>query len=293
MIRIATRRQLRAVVEAARREGARVGFVPTMGYLHEGHLSLVDIAREAADRVVVSIFVNPLQFGAGEDLDSYPRDLERDAELLEVRGTDVLFAPAVEEMYPGGPPRITVDPGPLAERLCGLHRPGHFRGVLTVVARLFGLVQPDIAVFGRKDFQQAVLIRQMVEDMEMPVEILTGPVVREADGLAMSSRNAYLSPEERAQAPGLYAGLRAALERFQAGERRAAELLRAAAEEIGRRPLLELQYLEVVDPRSLDPVDPVPEGAVLAVAAFCGSTRLIDNVELRGPAEAPPLSAGG
>lgn len=271
---------LQQALSHVRRDARSVGFVPTMGFLHEGHLSLVDRARDLSDAVAVSIFVNPLQFGPSEDLEEYPRDEDRDLALLEERGAEVVFAPDVTELYPGGSPAVTVDPGPLGDRLCGAHRPGHFRGVLTVVAKLFGLVRPDVAVFGRKDFQQAVLIRRMARDLEMGVRVETGPIVREEDGLALSSRNAYLSAEEREQAVGLHRGLTAARELFRAGERGAEPLLEAVREAVESRPLLRLQYAELVSPDDLEPVDPVPEGSVLAVAAYCGETRLIDNAEL-------------
>ncbi len=275
-----TRGALADSLRALRDTGARVGLVPTMGYLHEGHLSLVDRAREAADVVAVSIFVNPLQFGPGEDLESYPRDREGDLALLRERGVDLVFAPSVEEMYPDGEPRVTVSPGDMARRLCGAHRPGHFRGVLTVVARLFGLVRPDVGVFGRKDFQQGVLIRRMARDLEMGVDVVLGPVVREEDGLAMSSRNTYLSPEERAAAPTLFQALSEARAAFAAGERDPQTLRSAVRGRIEARPLLELQYVEAVDPDTLDPVRRLEADTVLALAAFCGTTRLIDNVEL-------------
>lgn len=248
-----------------------------MGFLHEGHLSLVGKANEQADRVVVSIFVNPLQFGPGEDLDRYPRDLERDAELLRERGADLIFCPPTEEMYPEGDPEVTVDPGPMGQVLCGAYRPGHFRGVLTVVARLFGLVRPDLAVFGQKDYQQAVLVRRMTRDLELGVEILLGPVVREPDGLAMSSRNVFLSPEQRGQATGLHEALMEVQRDFSGGVRSGAELRRNLTRTLEGYPLLKLQYAEIVDADSLVPVDTVRPGAVVAVAAFCGSTRLIDN----------------
>ena len=278
MIVARTRAELARGREALRSRGRRLGLVPTMGYLHEGHLSLVDAARERADVVAASVFVNPLQFGADEDLASYPRDPGRDLTLLEVRGADLVYLPEVEDVYPGGEPVMSVDPGPLGTRLCGAFRPGHFRGVLTVVAKLFGLVRPDVAIFGRKDFQQLVLIERMVQDLNLGVEIVGLSIVREPDGLAMSSRNSYLSPEERRDAPALQRGLAAAASRFRDGERRAAPLLGAVLDAAAGRAQLQLQYVEVVDPLSLEPVDSVPEGSVLALAAFCGATRLIDNV---------------
>jgi len=248
-----------------------------MGYLHPGHLSLVELAGEKARRVAVSIFVNPLQFGPGEDLARYPRDPDRDLALLEARGVDLVFLPGVEEMYPGGEPAVTVDPGPMGQRLCGAFRPGHFRGVLTVVARLFGLFRPRLAVFGQKDFQQVALVRRMVEDLELGVEILVGPTVREEDGLALSSRNAYLSPEEREAAPGLYRALLAVQAAFSEGERSAGALSGVLTREIGRTPALRLQYAEIVQSHTLERVDPVTPGAAAVAAAFCGATRLLDN----------------
>ena len=281
---VATRAELRAAVAAARASGARVGLVPTMGYLHEGHLGLVDVARAAADFVVMSIFVNPLQFGAGEDLERYPRDLERDANLARARGVDLIFAPPLAEMYPAGAPKVQVTPGPLADRLCGAVRPGHFQGVLTVVAKLFNLVQPDVAVFGRKDFQQTMLIRGMVRDLDLPVEVLVAPTTRESDGVAMSSRNVYLGPEDRQAAGALYRGLSRARAMFAAGARAAAELLSAAQAELDAEPRVRTQYLELVDAESLASVLETGREAqptdTMAVAAFVGSTRLIDNVAL-------------
>lgn len=277
---VVTRTELRAAVAAARSRGARIGLVPTMGYLHEGHLALVDAARAASDFVVMSIFVNPLQFGAGEDLERYPRDLPRDAGLAAARGVDLLFAPTAEEMYPAGEPQVQVVPGAMADRLCGGFRPGHFQGVLTVVAKLFNLVQPDIAVFGRKDFQQAVLIRRMVRDLDFRVEVIVAPTVRESDGLAMSSRNVYLSPDDRRAALTLPAALNAAARAFAKGQREPGELLDLAAGVLQREPRVRLQYLDLVDPETLEPVAQARPGDVMALAAHLGPTRLIDNVVL-------------
>jgi pantoate--beta-alanine ligase len=252
-----------------------------MGYLHEGHLSLVDFARDRAVSVAVSIFVNPLQFGPSEDYARYPRDETRDLELLEDRGVTLAFVPRVEEMYPGGQAVVTVHPGRLGDRLCGAYRPGHFGGVLTVVAKLFGLFRPDVAVFGRKDYQQAVLIRRMVQDLEMgPVDVRMGPIVRESDGLALSSRNAYLSPEERAQAMGLSQALAAARTAFAGGERSAPALVARMKGRLKDYPLLATQYVELVHPDTLSPVERAEDGTVAALAAFCGRTRLIDNASL-------------
>lgn len=277
---VRTRESLRGLLRGYRDRGDRVALVPTMGSLHDGHLHLVDRAREAAGRVVLSIFVNPLQFGPDEDLEHYPRDLERDLRLAGGRGVDAVFAPDAEVMYPDGEPRVRVVPGPMGEVLCGAHRPGHFAGVLTVVAKLFGLVRPDLAHFGRKDFQQAVLIRRMVRDLELGVEVRVEELIREEDGLALSSRNAYLDPDERRDALGLSQGLLAAREAFVRGERDPARLLRRLEEEVARHPGLSLQYAEVVDPETLARVERLETGQVVAVAGHVGRTRLIDNVVL-------------
>jgi pantoate--beta-alanine ligase len=251
-----------------------------MGYLHEGHLALLDRARAEADYVVLSIFVNPLQFGAGEDLERYPRDEQRDAALAAVRGVDLLFLPEVAEIYPAGEPAVQVVPLRLADRLCGAHRPGHFQGVLTVVLKLFQIVGPDLAIFGQKDLQQGALIGRMVEDLDLPVEIELAPIVREMDGLALSSRNVYLSPEERERALSLSRGLNAAAAAFRAGERASEPLreeVRRALSAAGAR----VEYVELVDLATLEPLESAQPGAALAVAAFVGRTRLIDNVILR------------
>jgi pantoate--beta-alanine ligase len=274
-----TRSELTPALDEVRAAGS-TALVPTMGYLHEGHLSLVDRAREVADSVAVSIFVNPLQFGPGEDLDRYPRDEARDLALLEARGVALAFCPAEDDMYPDGQPKVTVDPGVLGQRLCGAHRPGHFQGVLTVVAKLFGLVRPDMAVFGAKDFQQGVLVRRMVSDLDIGVRIVMAPTVREPDGLAMSSRNANLTSEQRNAALGLVRGLRAAEEAFRAGERSAETLLDRLRDEAGRHRGLALQYAEIVDPHTLERVGAAASGSVVAVAGYTGPTRLIDNLVL-------------
>ena len=273
-----TRGELRLWREECRARGERVGFVPTMGYLHEGHLSLVGIARGAADRIAMSIFVNPLQFGPGEDLERYPRDLERDLELARTAGVDLVFAPDAADMYPDGEPWVAVVPERGADRLCGASRPGHFRGVLTVVAKLFGLVRPEVAVFGQKDYQQLTLIRRMVRDLELGVEVLAGPIVREADGLALSSRNVYLAPEERRRALALSRGLAACHSLYVAGERDAAVLRRELAVVGGEG--VELEYAEVVHPDTLEAVERAGPGTVCLIAARVGATRLIDNLVL-------------
>ncbi len=277
---VRSRRALREALKEAAEAGWRVGLVPTMGGLHEGHLRLIDIARGRADLVAASIFVNPLQFGPDEDLERYPRRPLDDIELLQSRGTNLVFIPEEEEMYPSGGSGISVDPGPLAARLCGLHRPGHFRGVLTVVAKLLGLFGPSVAVFGRKDLQQAVLIRHMAEEFSLPIEIVTGPLVREADGLAMSSRNAYLSPLERTRARALFEALSAADASFRAGEVRPHVLLAEARGVLAGTPGLREEYLELVDPETLEEVERARAGTVLALAVHLGTTRLIDNLVL-------------
>lgn len=267
---------LRAWLAEARLTGQRVALVPTMGALHEGHLSLIDVARTRADAVVLSVFVNPLQFGPNEDFARYPRNLQADLELARRRGVDVVFAPAAEAMY-SPDAEIRVVPGPTAERLEGAIRPGHFAGVLTVVTKLFHLVEPDVAVFGQKDIQQATLIRQLVRDLDFPIDLVIAPTVREADGLALSSRNAYLSPEERAQGLGLSAALRAAARAWRGGEADAAALVRLMEAECGRYPGLRPDYIAAVDPLHLQPVTRAEPGTILTLAGRVGGTRLIDN----------------
>jgi pantoate--beta-alanine ligase len=250
-----------------------------MGALHEGHLSLVRAARDRCDVVAASIFVNPTQFGPNEDLAKYPRDFEHDRELLEKEGVGLLFAPSVEEMYPPGAVSWVTVEG-LSDRLDGRSRPGHFRGVTTVVAKLFHLVEPDAAFLGQKDAAQLAIIRRMVCDLKFPVEIVACPIVREPDGLAMSSRNAYLDPLQRRQALVLHRALMRVQEQWEAGERDAARLMAVGCKEMGSESAVRLDYFEIVDADSLDPVDKVDKGALVAVAAFVGGTRLIDNVVL-------------
>ncbi len=276
-------REMRGLSRRLRNGGSSIALVPTMGSLHEGHLSLIDRARMLADRVCVSIFVNPSQFGPDEDFSRYPRDLERDVELAGARGANYVFAPDEDEMYPG-PQRVWVDPGPLANTLCGANRPGHFRGVLTVVLKLFHIVEPTAAVFGRKDFQQSVLIRAMCRDLAIPIVLDVAPIVREQDGLALSSRNVYLSPEDRVRALSLSGGLRAARALFAEGETDAVRLRQAAARALETAEL-EPEYVEVVDPDSLEEGGVAGARSVCAVAAVVGSTRLIDNTRLGGPAD--------
>ncbi|MGA8212915.1 MAG: pantoate--beta-alanine ligase [Candidatus Sulfotelmatobacter sp.] len=270
---------MRAACHGVRSRGQRLGFVPTMGALHEGHLSLVRAAMASCEVVAVSIFVNPAQFGPNEDLAKYPRDFERDRDLLEKAGVELLFAPSVEEMYPAGAATwVTVDE--LSSKLDGRSRPGHFRGVTTVVAKLFHIVQPNAAFFGQKDAAQVAIIRRMVRDLKFPVEIVACPIVREADGLAMSSRNAYLDPVQRQHALVLHRALVRVQKSWEAGERDAGQLAAAGREEVAREKSVRLDYFEIVDAGSLDPVDDVAKGALVAVSAWLGETRLIDNILL-------------
>jgi pantoate--beta-alanine ligase len=269
--------EMRTASRALRREGRRLAFVPTMGSLHEGHLSLVRAARASSDVVAASIFVNPTQFGPNEDLANYPRSFERDRDMLQREGVDLLFAPSVEEMYPAGAVTWVTVEG-LSDKLDGRSRPGHFRGVTTVVAKLFHIVDPDAAFFGQKDAGQLAIIRRMVRDLHFPVEIVVCPIVREPDGLALSSRNAYLGPEERKRALVLRRSLLRVKELAHAGERNAAKLIAAGRKEFSGEGTVRLDYLEVVDPDTLDPVEDISGGALAAVAAFVGKTRLIDNI---------------
>jgi pantoate--beta-alanine ligase len=270
--------ELRSWLGWERKRGHRIGLVPTMGALHEGHLSLVDHARRHAQSVVMSIFVNPLQFGPHEDYGRYPRDLDRDRSLAEDRGVHALFVPTVEVMYPPGA-ETRVVPGTSAEHWEGAVRPGHFAGVLTVVAKLFHIVQPDVAVFGQKDIQQAVLIRQMARDLDWPLELIVAPTVREADGLALSSRNAYLDPAQRREALTLSSALRAADRAWRAGEQDTARLEATMRDAFRLHPSVSVDYIAIVDER-LAPTARAPAGTILAVAARVGTTRLLDNLIL-------------
>jgi pantoate--beta-alanine ligase len=277
MLVVTTIAGVRARRQELFRQGRRVAFVPTMGALHEGHLALVRRGRELAEEVWVSIFVNPTQFGPGEDFARYPRNLERDAALLRAEGAHLLFAPSVKEMYPEKP-QVVLDLPQLASHLCGLHRPGHFRGVALVVAKLFNIVQPDVALFGAKDFQQARIIQKLVEDLNFPLRLEVVPTVREADGLALSSRNTYLTPKEREAARALFRALQEGARAVQEGQRQGpaleAVLLQALLQEEGVRP----QYVAAVDPETLEPLLQVEKRVLLAVAAYVGTTRLIDNL---------------
>ena len=281
MLRIREEKDLRREISRWRAAGERIGFVPTMGALHAGHLSLIRLAREraGAGRVVSSVFVNPTQFGPNEDFARYPRQLEEDARLLEGAGCDLLFQPEVATVYPEGHATF-VDLGGPAEGLEGAFRPGHFRGVATVVCGLLNLVQPDVAVFGEKDAQQVAVVRRLVRDLHLPVEIVAGPTMREADGLAMSSRNVYLSPAERQAAGVLYRALQAARQAIESGERRGDEIRRRMREVLESDPLARVQYAEAVDAGTFQPVEHLTGRIVLPMAVKIGGTRLIDNFHL-------------
>ncbi len=269
--------EVRAALRTARApEGKLVGLVPTMGALHRGHLSLVARAKSECGAVVASIFVNPLQFGPHEDFDRYPRQLSRDCELFEAAGVDFVFAPSVAEMYPPGATTM-VDPGAIGDRLDGAHRPGHFRGVATVVAKLFHAVQPDKAYFGQKDAVQVAVLRQMVRDLNFPVELVACPIVRDEDGLALSSRNAYLLGDDRARALTIPRVLDAMREAVAAGVLDADSVLSSGRDAVRRLGGIELEYLEIVDESTLEPVAAIRPGTLVAIAASVGKTRLIDN----------------
>ena len=272
--------KLRTQLKSARAEGKSVGFVPTMGYLHDGHISLVQNARRSNDVVVVSVFVNPTQFGPNEDLEAYPRDTERDLDLLGEAGTDVAFFPSVEELYPEGFTTYVNLEGPMTATLCGRSRPVHFRGVATVVTKLFNIVQPDRAYFGQKDAQQVAVIEQMVRDLDFDIEIVPCPTVREPDGLAMSSRNTYLSDKERAQAPLIFKALSNARELIGKGERNASVLINRISESIRKMENAVIDYVSIVDARTLADLEVVKGEILIAVAVKVGRTRLIDNVRI-------------
>ncbi|RGS37650.1 pantoate--beta-alanine ligase [Roseburia hominis] len=272
---VSTIEEVRAQVKEWKKEGQSIGFVPTMGYLHEGHMSLIDAAGEN-DKVVVSIFVNPMQFGPTEDLASYPRDLEHDAKLCEEHGVDLIFHPTPEEMY-GDQFYSYVDMDVLTKELCGLSRPVHFRGVCTVVTKLFNIVTPDRAYFGQKDAQQLAVIKRMVKDLNMPLTITGCPIIREEDGLAKSSRNTYLSPEERKAALVLSRSIFLGKEMVEKGERDCKRILAAMTEEIEKEPLAKIDYVKIVDLDTMQQVEKIDRGILAAIAVYIGKTRLIDN----------------
>ncbi len=291
MITVTTIADVRAACDAARAEGRRVGFVPTMGFFHEGHRSLMRAAREHDDLVVVSLFVNPTQFGPDEDLAAYPRDLEGDTAVAAAECVDVLFLPTVDEMYPPGA-RTTVHVDGLTERLCGASRPGHFDGVTTIVAKLFSIIGPSRAYFGRKDAQQLAVIRRMAADLDLPVEVVGCPLVRETDGLALSSRNVYLEGDARRAATILSGSLYLASEAVVRGQRHAGAVRQLIVDTIGNTPQVRLDYVEVVDAATLEPVDELTTDTLVALAAFVGKARLIDNVTISFPAGVPTPDLG-
>ena len=274
--------EARAAVAEARARGLSIAFVPTMGALHDGHLRLIEVARQHASFVVVSVFVNPLQFGPGEDLAKYPRDLVGDTEKARGRGADVVFLPEVNEMYPALGHETRVVPVGLDERWEGAARPGHFGGVLTIVAKLFNIVLPDVALFGQKDAQQVAVVRAMVRDLDFPVEIVVVPTVRETDGLALSSRNVFLSPDDRRRAVALSRALAAMQAAFSSGESNVARL-EGAGRQVLSRETIDPDYLAVVDPDTLAPIERAAPGSLVLLAARVGTTRLIDNATLGGP----------
>jgi len=282
---ISSAAEMTAVGREIHRGGKRLGFVPTMGALHQGHLSLVRTARSQCDVVVVSIFVNPTQFGPKEDFSKYPRSFEQDSAQLQAEKVDYVFAPSVEEIYPEGATSwVTVEE--ISDRLDGRSRPGHFRGVTTVVSKLFNIMQPDLAFFGQKDAAQASIVRRMVHDLNFDVKIVVCPIVREQDGLAMSSRNVYLSPEQRQQAIVLYRSLMRVQTLADQGESDAAKLIAAGRQVIAEEPAAKLDYFEIVNNHTLEPVADISRGALVAVAAIIGTTRLIDNIVVMGPGQA-------
>ena len=276
--------EMKAWSEAARQRNLQIALVPTMGYFHEGHLALMRRARELADRVVVSLFVNPIQFGPKEDFAAYPRDLNRDAQMAEKVGVDVLFTPSAEEMYPPGF-QTYVEVVELSRPLCGASRPGHFRGVATVVLKLFHIVKPHLALFGLKDYQQYLVIKRMVQDLNLEIEIIGHPIVREKDGLAMSSRNTYLQPEERKVATCLYQALKLAEEEIRRGERQTERLVSQVKDFISSHPYTKIDYVEFRDPETLAPVREIKGPVLLALAVFVGRARLIDNQIINPPQE--------
>ncbi|UOF92914.1 pantoate--beta-alanine ligase [Fodinisporobacter ferrooxydans] len=284
MIQVETIQELRSIVKRWKRENKTVGFVPTMGYLHEGHRSLMETAKKETDHVIVSIFVNPLQFGPNEDYEKYPRNLQHDFQLAASVSADVLFTPTVSEMYPV-PIQTSVEVKGITDVMCGASRPGHFSGVATVVTKLFQITQADRAYFGQKDFQQVAVIKTMVRDLNIPIEIIPCPIVRESDGLALSSRNVYLSSEERQQALSLNKSLQLAQRMAGAGERDASTIRAAVLKQIQEQPLARIDYVEIRDPETFQSLTALTGTGLLALAVRFGNTRLIDNCLL----EAPPL----
>lgn len=274
---ITTISELRDYLREQRSQGKTVGLVPTMGFLHEGHLSLIREARKGNNIVVVSDFVNPTQFGPNEDFDTYPRNIERDTKLAKDAGADVIFHPSVDEMYPASSSTFVEVESGITKVLCGASRPTHFKGVTTVVSMLFNIVQPDRAYFGQKDAQQAAVLIKMINDLHMNIELITCPIVRENDGLAMSSRNTYLSAEERKQAVVLNQALKAGKDAFEKGEKKASKLMKIITDKINEMPLAEIDYVDILDFPSLEPISTIEKEVLAAVAVKFGNTRLIDN----------------
>lgn len=281
---ITLKKEMRSFSKSAKEEGKSIGFVPTMGFLHEGHLSLIRASKKECDLTVLSIFVNPTQFAPEEDFEKYPRDMEKDKLLAEKEEVDILFAPAQEEIYPKGDDSSVEVKGRISEGLCGASRPGHFKGVATVVARLFDIVQPARSYFGEKDFQQAAVIKKMVKDLNLPVEVRTLPIVREKDGLAMSSRNSYLSQEERKEALALFHSLEKAKALVEEGELSSARIKEQMENILTKGKNTRVDYIEIVDKDTMESVRKIKNNTLIAVAAFVGSTRLIDNVTVERPA---------
>ncbi len=273
-------RKMKDVIRELRAEKKTIGFVPTMGYLHEAHLSLVRESRKKADLTIVSIFVNPLQFGPKEDFKQYPRDIESDEALLDKEGVDYLFYPEVKEMYPEGY-KTYVEVNGLQDKLCGQSRPRHFRGVCTVVLKLFHIVEPDLSFFGQKDIQQAIILQRMVRDLNLDVKIEVLPTIREKDGLALSSRNKYLNPEERKAALVLFKSLKEAEKLVERGERKSEWIIEKMRNIIDKEPLAKIDYVEIVDRNELNPLKEISEGALIVLAVFIGKTRLIDNLLIK------------
>jgi pantoate--beta-alanine ligase len=277
-------KEMQSFSDRVRREGNTIALVPTMGFLHPGHLSLMEEGRRRGDLLVISIFVNPTQFGAGEDYEDYPRNMERDQQLAEGVGVDVIFAPAAAEMYPSNY-QTYVDVEKVTKNLCGISRPTHFRGVTTVVCKLFTIVKPHVAIFGEKDFQQLVAIRQMVSDLNLDIEIVGMPIYREDDGLAMSSRNKYLNSDERKAALSLSRSLRRGLNLFQQGERRTEKIVEEVKNIIEAEKLARIEYVKICDTKTLQDIDRIDHEAVLALAVKMGKARLIDNIVLNQDSE--------
>jgi len=271
---------MKKAVHSLKSKGRTIGLVPTMGYLHQGHLSLVRSSLQQTDHTVVSIFINPTQFGPTEDYQEYPRDIKRDVNILEKKGVDFLFAPEVKEVYPEGY-KTYVEVDELQDRLCGRSRPGHFRGVCTVVLKLFNIVKPDLAFFGQKDAQQAIILKKMVKDLNLDVKIKVLPIVRDKNGLALSSRNTYLSPAQRKAALSLSSGLKEAERMISKGERKAEKIINRIREIIEKEPLAHIDYVEMVELEELNPITEINQDVLIALAVFIGRVRLIDNVLIR------------